>query len=775
MHLHSYRLRNFRRLKDAHIELADDISIFVGSNNSGKTSATQAVQSFISGGKDRFSLYDFSSSSWKIFDDAGSIDLAAPLQDDYALPSIDLDLWFEVAAVDLYLVIPLLPSTAWEGTKVGIRVSLTARSSLDIVQKYQTAKAKGVEQAAGLPPESQYVPWPRSLTDYLQRELKNEYELRYFILDRERFDDNFREIGDYAPDELGGEPGGGTILKSLIQIDNLGAQRHLSDPNSEVGSGRSEDLSKRLSRFYKRNLDRRQDDHTALKALFDSEQALNVHLDGVFKPMLDRLAKLGYPGIDNPQLKIMSALDPAHVMSQDARVHYQMGDNHGAATLPDSYNGLGFKNLIYMVVEILDAQARWATMDNRPPLHLIFVEEPEAHLHAQLQQVFIRNVLDLLKIEGDDGSIFSCQMVITTHSPHILYERGFKPIRYFRRKKNGSEQLTEVLNLSAFYQAKPDDRDFLERYLKLTHCDLFFSDAAILVEGNVERLLLPVMIQQVAKTLRSACLCILEVGGAFGHRFQSLIEFLGLTTLIITDIDSVALVVAPAGADAVEDDEIEEFDVPVENIENEGAAQGEQDGEPPIVAADGQDAAPVKKKYGKACLPSKPGAATSNQTLIKWLPGKLTIDELREASEADKIHDLDDGAKVRVAYQIERAVTWNGATEHLCGRTLEEDFGLENPEWSQASERKQLGLVVKGTVADPKALAKGLHAKVSRKSFDKTKFALAILTEESGSWHVPAYIREGLVWLKDEVRIELEPVLPQAAPGAEDLADEAGA
>ncbi|PRW90179.1 hypothetical protein C7A11_05440 [Pseudomonas simiae] len=65
MHLHSYRLRNFRRLKDAHIELADDISIFVGSNNSGKTSATQAIHAFVTGGRDRFSLYDFSSSCWK--------------------------------------------------------------------------------------------------------------------------------------------------------------------------------------------------------------------------------------------------------------------------------------------------------------------------------------------------------------------------------------------------------------------------------------------------------------------------------------------------------------------------------------------------------------------------------------------------------------------------------------------------------------------------------------------------------------------------------------
>ncbi|BCQ39439.1 hypothetical protein ERHA54_20420 [Erwinia rhapontici] len=682
--------------------------------------------------------------------------MADPIPDGFSLPSIDLDLWFEVAAPDLYLVIPLLPSTAWEGTKVGIRVSLTAKNSINLIQNFQESKARGAAQVAELPADSQYTPWPRSMTDYLQRELKSEYELRYFILDRTRFDETtFREIGNYIPDELNGEPGGGTILKSLIHIDNLGAQRHLADPNPEAG-GRSEDLSKRLSRFYKRNLNQRQDDHIALKALFDSEQALNLHLDGVFKPMLDRLARLGYPGVNNPRLKIMSALDPAHVMSQDARVHYQIGDGEDTATLPDSYNGLGFKNLIYMVVEILDSQAKWAAMDNRPPLHLLFVEEPEAHLHAQLQQVFIRNILELLNIEGDDGSIFGSQMVITTHSPHILYERGFKPIRYFRRKKTGKGQVTEVLNLSAFYQSQPDDRDFLERYLKLTHCDLFFSDAAILVEGNVERLLLPVMIRKSAKTLRSACLCILEVGGAFGHRFQSLIEFIGLTTLIITDIDSVALK-APAVDDAEEEEELEEFEVPAD-VEDDAAGGAQDNGQNPV----GEPMVPAsKKKYGKACLPSKPGAATSNQTLIKWLPGKLTIEDLRNASEADKIHAFEDDAKVRVAYQTERAITWNEVTENLCGRTLEEDFGLENPDWSQAIARKPLGLIVKGGAVSPAALAEGLHKKVSRKSFDKTKFALAVLTEDEEAWHVPAYIRDGLVWLKEEIRIELEAVLPE--------------
>lgn len=750
MHLHSYRLSNFRRLKRAHIELAKDISIFVGSNNSGKTSATQAIHSFITGGKDRFNLYDFNSSCWDDFETAGNINLANPLPPDFSLPSIDLDLWFEVAASDLYLVIPLLPSTAWEGTQVGIRVSLTARDPLELIKNYQNAKARGAEQVAELPQGSQYTPWPRSMTEYLQQELKSEYELRYFILDRNQFDANFDEINDYIPNELSGEPGGGAILKSLIQIDNLSAQRHLADPNLE-GGGRSEDLSKRLSRFYKRNLSQRQDDHTALKALFDSEQALNVHLGEVFEPLLNRLARLGYPGVNNPQLKIMSALNPAHIMSQDAQVHYQIGNGANAVTLPDSYNGLGFKNLIYMVVEILDAQARWATMENRPPLHLIFVEEPEAHLHAQLQQVFIRNVLELLKVEGDDENIFGSQMVITTHSPHILYERGFKPIRYFRRKKIDTEQQTEVLNLSAFYQAQPHDRDFLERYLKLTHCDLFFSDAAILVEGNVERLLLPIMIKKSANTLRSACLCILEVGGAFGHRFQSLIEFLGLTTLIITDIDSVALVVPEAGDEVGNEEDVEEFEVP---------ADLDATAEEGTTLSTDETITSTPKKYGKACLPSEPEAATSNQTLIKWLPGKRTIEDLRNADDASKTLERADGYKVRVAYQTERPVTYNGVTETLCGRTLEEDFGLENPEWTQAEARKLLGLIVKGGPDSPTALAKGLHKNVSRKGFDKTKFALAVLTEDDATWNVPKYIHDGLVWLKNAVQLEVEPISP---------------
>ncbi|MHB9155414.1 MAG: ATP-binding protein, partial [Endomicrobiales bacterium] len=446
MYLHSYRIKNFRRLRDVYINLASDISIFVGSNNSGKTSATQVLYAFVSGSKDKFSLYDFSSACWKDFDDLGNLPVDGTEAGRPKPPSISLDLWFEVAASDLYLVIPLLPSTTWRGTQVGIRIEFAPRDSVELLGKFHSAREKARANAAASLDKREnetYVPWPKSLTDYLKNELPKEFEFKYYVLDRAQFDVNHKSVEGYEPLLLDKEPGGAAILKTLIKIDNVSAQRHLADPTAGTGTstGRSEDLSKRLSRFYKRNLDQRQEDHRALRALFDSETGLNAHFADVFKGTLTRLSKLGYPGLHNPRLEIKSALNPATLMSsQDTRVHYVIGEGLEALRLPDTYNGLGFKNLIYMVVEILDHHARWvADKEQRAPLHLIFIEEPEAHLHAQLQQVFIRNVLDLMKVDGEEASVFKSQTVVTTHSPHILYERGFQPIRYFRRQNINGE------------------------------------------------------------------------------------------------------------------------------------------------------------------------------------------------------------------------------------------------------------------------------------------------------------------------------------------------
>lgn len=741
MHIEAMRLRNFRRLKDVRIDLASDISIFVGANNSGKTSASHALQLFTAASRDRFSIHDFSADCWEAIDAFGDGAEGA------ALPAISLDIWFNVGASDLHRVVDLLPSLAWQGSLVGLRVEFAASDPDVLLENFRQARERARQNIRpGANGDADYHPSPRTLCDYLGDNngdrLRREFELRYYVLDRARFDDDLRTGVGYAPLLLTPDKGRGgkDILADLVRIDFLHAQRHLSDAG---GGSRAEDLSRCLSRFYERNLEKRGEDFDAQQALANSEAMLNDHLGQVFGPTLERLAALGYPGLTNPRLLIKTALNPATIMSSHdgARVHYALGPvepEREPPTLPDRYNGLGFKNLIYMVVELLDLHSQWLDIEeNRPPLHLIFIEEPEAHLHAQLQQVFIRKVFDILSIEGSEAAHYTSQLVVSTHSPHILYERGFRPIRYFRRTSGPVAQTSDVLNLSSFYDrtANPT-RDFLERYLKLTHCDLFFADAAILVEGNVERLLLPQMIANEAPRLQSAYLSILEIGGAFGHRFRALIEFLGITTLIVTDIDSV---LAPLG-DAVAPED------------NGGDDEPGEDG----MAA------------GSACMVHIDGAVTSNQTLIQWLPGYSTIAELLAADDARRtqVRTADGDALIRVTYQTRVEVTWGDTTAACAGRTLEEAFALENLDWCQGADRADLKLRVRGGAnLTLDQLAERLHRKISGSNFHKTDFALALLAQDPTTWAVPRYIAAGLHWLEQEIT-PVPPAQPEAAEQA---------
>ncbi|WP_297486708.1 ATP-dependent endonuclease [Ferrovum sp.] len=754
MHLHSLTFKNFRRLKDARIDFAHDLTIFVGANNSGKTSATHAIELFLSGGKDKFTIHDFSAGCWADFENFPAEGTA---KTKIEFPVISLDVWISVDADNLYRVVELLPRAAWEGSLVGLRIEFAVKDGAQTLTNFRAKASEAAKFTKTKEKDGQdYKPWPRNMRDYLSRELKNEYGLRYYILDEAQFQSETASAA-HTPKEIIGdtERSGHTVINSLIKVDFLSAQRHLSDGNAQA---RTEDLSKRLSRFYTRNQKQREDDHNALRALALSEDQLTKHFADVFSETFKSLRKLGYPGLANPNLEIRAALKLERLMSdQQAKVHYLLEEATAeveALALPDSYNGLGFKNLIYMGVELLDIHSAWSTTeegeeDKRQPIHLIFIEEPEAHMHAQLQQAFVRKLTDLISPTSEDG--YATQFVITTHSPHILYERGFKPIRYFRRSpETGAKQRSAVFNLSVFYDQNEPDRDFLQRYMKLTHCDLFFADAAILVEGNVERLVLPLMIAQGAKKLSAAYLSVLEVGGAFAFRFRKLIEFLGLPTLIVTDLDSVY----PASPKKKDEAAAEEDTDAAEEVEDE-----DDDGS-------GQDVGSEKKPKPKSkCPANTPGAITANQTLTQWLPGKLLVNELLAATTSDRLQAPTEngGAHVMVTYQRPVNVTWGTNTLELKSRTLEEAFAYENLVWCQKEEHREVGLRWKNSnTMSLEVLAGKIHQRVKGENFKKTNFALGLLASSDTSWAVPTYIQEGLDWLTPHVAISDEMVASDA-------------
>ncbi|MFC6095471.1 ATP-dependent endonuclease [Flavobacterium qiangtangense] len=746
MHLKSITAKNFRRLKQTHIDLDKDTSIFVGANNSGKTSATYLLYRFLEDQKAKFSLHDFSSHCWKIFDGLGDSTSAIKISD---FPSISLDLWFEIQSSDLHRVLDLLPSLDWQGTPVGTRIEFSVKDVATLLENYKEAKNKAVANK-----KEHYHPWPKTLSDYLLKNINQEFGFKFYVLDFSQFDSNFNSIEGYEPLTLGNDTDrpGSKIIKSIIRVDILNAQRHLTDNNS----ARSEDLSKRMNRFYERNLKKKENDYEAMRALDNSEKELTAHLSEVFAPTLESLNNLGYRGFNDPKLLIKAALNSDSIASQ-TKLHYSLNDDPELMALPDQYNGLGFKNLIYMVIEILDFHARWMDdEENRAPLHLIIIEEPEVHLHAQLQQVFIREIRKvILKVETT--KFFVSQLVISTHSPHIIYESGFQPIRYFQREIDAEgHQKSNVLNLSIFYDnSKEKTRKFLQQYMKLTHCDLFFADGAILVEGNVERLLLPLMISKSAPELNASYISIIEVGGAFAHLFKSLINFLGLKCLIITDIDSMQGTEEPTALDpavviTTNETSIELNTAPVNEDEDEDEEDIEMDDDDD----DDDDGVENNKKSGK-CPTDTLNAVTSNQTLIKWLPKLSKISELFQANENTKtqLPSATSKSLVYVAYQSLQNVTWKGETKTISGRTIEETFALENLNWTQKIAQKDLKLRVI-TLTNQRSLDEikdRLYKRVNVSNFPKTDFALGLMMKNPEEWNVPSYIDSGLKWLQKQL------------------------
>ncbi|MBF4354962.1 ATP-dependent nuclease, partial [Vibrio anguillarum] len=169
----------------------------------------------------------------------------------------------------------------------------------------------------------------------------------------------------------------------------------------------------------------------------------------------------------------------------------------------------------------------------------------EAHLHPQMQEVFIRQleqIVEQFQRELNNQQVWPVQFIVSTHSSHIANEADFSKVRYFL-SKNGNE--TKVKDLGVAFQSAEaaGDKEFLHKYLTLTKCDLYFADRAILVEGATERILLPQMIKKVdaalGTNLRQKYLSVVEIGGAYAHHFYKFIDFLELKTLFITDLDAV--------------------------------------------------------------------------------------------------------------------------------------------------------------------------------------------------------------------------------------------
>ncbi|TFW13364.1 DUF2813 domain-containing protein [Massilia arenosa] len=186
-------------------------------------------------------------------------------------------------------------------------------------------------------------------------------------------------------------------------------------------------------------------------------------------------------------------------------------------------NGLGYNNLIYMAAVLGEL-----ALADEVAYRCLVVEEPEAHLHPQLQSV----LLTYLQAEISRNTQQHVQLFVTTHSPHFAALAQLDClVRVNERFRTHTAFPLKQASLSVPQKRK------LQRYLDITRADLFFARGVILVEGAAERALLPAIAESLGVNLRHGGITVVSTDGLNFDCFQPLFGELAIPIRLATLTD----------------------------------------------------------------------------------------------------------------------------------------------------------------------------------------------------------------------------------------------
>lgn len=498
----------------------------------------------------------------------------------------------------------------------------------------------------------------------------------------------------------------GDSVYNLFHVDLINARRDVDDTADQ----RSNNISIALWEYFIRlNKDKISNDDYFEKPKKLIRESLDKSYSNVFENLLTTMQE-DILFAEDYGVSISSDFDIESVLRKNTKLNYVLGN----VDLSESYNGLGVSNLVYIYIRI--QLFLYNVKDKNKPINILFLEEPESHLHPQLQSTFFEKIIRPLI---EDERIVN---IISTHSSYVLNSANIGSIRYFTNKNC----ITTVKSLQDFLDDNKKFERFIIKYFTLANCDLFFADKAIFIEGMSERLLLPQFIKKnddlsPEYNLSKQNITSIEVGGRYANIFSDLLTFLELKTLIITDIDT------------------------------------------------------VKNKKSCSCNmvnenKETPTITTSNPIIREWFnedTSKYVINLLEKIQHPESlIKEDENGIKRRLAFQkpLEQEKEW--------GRTLEEQILIENLnlfaqdiisslEDVETYETKYPSLISSIEKLDNYSEFNISHKNIKEieqyifdnrfnivRKIEKTNFSLDMIATDD-EWVVPTYIKEGLQWLME--------------------------
>lgn len=232
--------------------------------------------------------------------------------------------------------------------------------------------------------------------------------------------------------------------------------------------------------------------------------------------------------------------------------------NSGKYHFSEYSQGLGYSNLTLILIELQQfiKDCEEAQREKTGKINFLIIEEPESHMHPQMQSVFIKYVLKMLI----KRQYITC--TITSHSEQMVRAMPLKQIRVLRQigwyssiidpyktLTENRKEYSDFVNDKNFSDTIPEQmsREILYMY-DLNFANIVFADKVILFEGDTERMYIQALLRESEKypfdqfdkimtQLRAQYIAFVQVGGAYASAYIPLLHVLKIPSLIITDID----------------------------------------------------------------------------------------------------------------------------------------------------------------------------------------------------------------------------------------------